>query len=232
LQLRKRGWGPARIALVRHGRNRLRLPEQKTIRRYEKSRPGELVHLDLKYLYRWKNSQREYAFAGVDDFSREAVAQIRPDRSSDDAAAFLERLGAELPYRIEAVMTDNDLIFTMRYAFNSQRQTCFQQACRSLGIEHWRARPRHHNRTARRNDSFVLWTRNVLRSIGRPQSPIPSLLNYLLMSSFASSRFSKGWRNVFVASGAPLMAIVISFAAFGKSLVFDEIRASAKWLIQ
>src|SRR6266496_1213587 len=67
LQLRKRGWGPARIALVlgighssvhrvlvRHGRNRLRLPEQKTIRRYEKSRPGELVHLDLKYLYRWK----------------------------------------------------------------------------------------------------------------------------------------------------------------------------------
>ena len=91
LQLRKRGWGPARIALVlgighssvhrvlvRHGRNRLRLPEQKTIRRYEKSRPGELVHLDLKYLYRWKNSQREYAFAGVDDFSREAVAQNSP----------------------------------------------------------------------------------------------------------------------------------------------------------
>jgi len=156
LQLRKRGWGPARIALVlgighssvhrvlvRHGRNRLRLPEQKTIRRYEKSRPGELVHLDLKYLYRWKNSQREYAFAGVDDFSREAVAQIRPDRSSDDAAAFLERLVAALPYRIEAVMTDNDLIFTMRYAFHSQRQTRFQQACRSLGIEHWRARPRH-----------------------------------------------------------------------------------------
>ncbi len=156
LQLRKRGWGPARIALVlgighssvhrvlvRHGRNRLRLPEQKTIRRYEKSRPGELVHLDLKYLYRWKNSQREYAFAGVDDFSREAVAQIRSDRSSAYAAAFLERLVAELPYRIEAVMTDNDLIFTMRYAFHSQRQTRFQQACRSLGIEHWRARPRH-----------------------------------------------------------------------------------------
>jgi hypothetical protein len=52
-------------------------------------------------------------------------------------------LVAELSYRIEAVMTDNDLIFTMRYAFHSQRQTRFQQACRSLGIEHWRARPRH-----------------------------------------------------------------------------------------
>ncbi len=55
---------------------------------------------------------------------------------------------------------------------------------------------------------------------------------YLLMSSFASSRFSNGWRNCFVWSGAPLMAIVISFAAFGKSPVFDEIRASARWLIQ
>jgi len=156
LRLRRHGWGPVRIALalrighssvhrvlVRYGRNQLRLPEKKIVRRYEKSRPGELVHVDLKYLYRWKNSQREYAFAGVDDFSREAVAQIRSERSSGDAVAFLERLVAALPYRIEAVMTDNDLIFTMRYAFHSQRQTRFQQACRSLGIEHWRARPRH-----------------------------------------------------------------------------------------
>ena len=79
----------------------------------------------------------------MDDFSREAVAQIRPDRSSGDAAAFLERLVADLPYRIEAVMTDNDLIFTMRYAYHAQRQTRFQQACRSLGIQHWQARPHH-----------------------------------------------------------------------------------------
>lgn len=156
LELRNRGWGPARIAvalevghssvhrvLLRHGRNRLRQKEKRIFRRYEKSRPGELVHLDLKYLYRWKNTPREYAFAGVDDFSREAVAQIRPERTSKDAADFLERLVAELPYRVEAVMTDNDLIFTMHYAFHSGRQTRFQQACRSLGIAHWRARPRH-----------------------------------------------------------------------------------------
>src|SRR5712692_9620347 len=65
-----------------------------------------------------------------------------------------------------------------------------------------------------------------------PQAPIPSLLNYLLMSSFASRRFSNGWRNGFVVSGAPLIAIVISLAAVGKSPVFDEIRASARWLTQ
>jgi transposase InsO family protein len=156
LQLRDRGWGPARIALSlcighstvhrvlsRHGRNRLRQPTPRVFRRYEKSRPGELLHLDLKYLYRWPNSPREYAYAVVDDFSREAVARIRPNRTSGDAVTFLEEVVTTLPYRIEAVMTDNDLIFTMRHAFHSQRQTRFQQACRSLGIQHWLAQPHH-----------------------------------------------------------------------------------------
>ncbi len=55
---------------------------------------------------------------------------------------------------------------------------------------------------------------------------------YLLMSSFASRRFSNGCRNGFVASGATLIACVISLAAVGKSPAFDEIRASARWLTQ
>ena len=156
LQLRKRGWGPARIALalgighsrvhrvlLRQGCNRLRQPVLRVFQRYEKSRPGELLHLDLKYLYRWPNSSREYTYAVIDDFSREAVARIRPNRSSSDAVTFLEEVVSVLPYRIEAVMTDNDLIFTMRHAFHSQRQTRFQQACRSLGIQHWLAQPHH-----------------------------------------------------------------------------------------
>jgi len=57
-------------------------------------------------------------------------------------------------------------------------------------------------------------------------------VSYLLMSSFASRRFSNGWRNGFVASGALLIAIVISLAAVAKSPAFDETRASARWLIQ
>lgn len=154
LELRTCGWGPARIALalrighssvhrilLRHGRNRLRQPTPRVFRRYEKSRPGELVHLDLKYLYRWPNSSREYAYAGVDDFSREVVVSVRAHRSSQDAAPFLEEIVTALPYRIEAVMTDNDLIFSMRRAYHAQRQTRFQQCCRSLGIEHWLTSP-------------------------------------------------------------------------------------------
>jgi transposase InsO family protein len=157
LRLRGRGWGPARIAwalqighssvhrvLLRQGRNRLRQPSKpRVFRRYEKSRPGELLHLDLKYLYRWANSSREYAYAVVDDFSREAVACVRPKRSSRDAADFLEEVVSTLPYRIEAVMTDNDLIFSMRFSPHSQRQTYFQQSCRSLGIAHWLTSPHH-----------------------------------------------------------------------------------------
>jgi hypothetical protein len=48
-----------------------------------------------------------------------------------------------LPYRIESVMTDNDLIFSMRYAYNPKRQTRFQQACNSLGIHHRLSQPQH-----------------------------------------------------------------------------------------
>src|SRR5260370_36693409 len=52
--------------------------------------------------------------------------------------------------------------------------------------------------------------------------------DYFLMSSFASRRFSNGCRNGFAASGATLIACVLSFAAVGKSPAFDEIRASAR----
>jgi transposase InsO family protein len=154
LRLRQRGWGPLRIALalpashatvhrvlVRHGRNRLRVPVRRPVVRYERSRPGELLHLDLKYLPDLDNPRPEYEFAAVDDFSREAVARIHAERTTADATAFLESVLVQLPYRVEAVMTDNDLVFTMRYAFYSKRQTRFEQACRSLGIEHRLLRP-------------------------------------------------------------------------------------------
>src|SRR4029079_18387460 len=45
------------------------------------------------------------------------------------------------PYPIEAVMTDNDLIFTMRFAYYRKRRTRFEQACQSLGIHHRLLRP-------------------------------------------------------------------------------------------
>jgi transposase InsO family protein len=150
---RDRGLGPANIALrvpaspstvyrclVATGRNQLRPAAPRVVRRYEKTRPGELLHVDLKYLPTLEN-RAEFEFVAVDDFSREAVVWIAPQRSAQHATTFLERVLAALPYPIEAVMTDNDLVFTMRFAYYSQRRTRFEQACRSLGIHHRLLRP-------------------------------------------------------------------------------------------
>ena len=147
------GWGVGRIAdelgvghgtvqrtLERTGRNRWPTPPRRPVRRYEKTRPGELVHLDYKYLPTLGNRQ-EFEYVAIDDFSREGVAHIAGDRSTVAATAFLEHVLAQLSYRVEAVMTDNDLLFTMRYAFHADRLTRFQQALRSAGIEHRLIRP-------------------------------------------------------------------------------------------
>jgi transposase InsO family protein len=155
LQLRRRRLGPARIAalvgisaktvhrvLVRHGQSRLPRPRRRPAKRYEKSRPGELLHVDIKMLPSLRNARYDYEFAAVDDFSREAVVALTTEQSSAAATSFLERVVATIPYRIEAVLTDNAMAFTMRYAQHSDRLTRFQQACRSLGIVHHLLRPR------------------------------------------------------------------------------------------
>jgi transposase InsO family protein len=148
------GWGVGRIAhelsighgtvqrvLERSGRNRWPTPARRPVRRYEKTRPGELLHLDYKYLPAL-TAREEFEYVAIDDFSREVVARIAGERSTRAATAFLEHVLTQLPYRVEAVMTDNDLLFTMRYAFYADRLTRFQQALRSAGITHRLIQPR------------------------------------------------------------------------------------------
>ena len=127
--------------LAQHGQSQLVRPARPTPRRYEKQRPGELLHLDLKYLPALRNARHDFEFAAVDDFSREAVVAIRTAQTSADAAAFLEHVTATLPYRIEAVLTDNAFAFTMRHAYHATRQTRFQQVCAALQIRHLVLRP-------------------------------------------------------------------------------------------
>lgn len=155
LQLRRRRLGPARIAvlvgvsaktvhrvLTRHGQARLPRPTRPPARRYEKSRPGELLHVDIKLLPALRNARYDYEFAAVDDFSREAIVAITTEQTSAAATTFLEQVVRDLPYRVEAVLTDNAFAFTMRRALHSDRLTRFEQACRSLGIVHHLLRPR------------------------------------------------------------------------------------------
>jgi transposase InsO family protein len=135
------GHSSVQRVLARHGVNQLPRPARVQPRRYEKTRPGELLHLDMKYLPALRNARHDFEFAAIDDFSREAVVAIRTDQTSSSAAAFLEHVVATLPYPIKAVLTDNAFMFTMRLAQHAERQTRFQQVCAALHIKHYVLRP-------------------------------------------------------------------------------------------
>ena len=135
------GHGTVQRLLEEHGVNQVPRPARPKPRRYEKQRPGELIHIDVKYLPALRNARNDFEFAAVDDFSREAVVWITTDQTSVAATRFLERVAAALPYPIEAVLTDNAFAFTMRHALHAERQTRFQQACQTLGIAHHLLRP-------------------------------------------------------------------------------------------
>lgn len=135
------GHSTVQRVLERHGLNQLPRPIRPKPKRYEKQRPGELLHIDFKYLPALRNARNDFEFAAVDDFSREAVVSIQTDQTSSAAAAFLERVLATLPYRVEAVLTDNAFAFTMRRAHHADRLTRFQQVCAAHDIRHYLLRP-------------------------------------------------------------------------------------------
>ena len=88
---------------VQYGLKRLAKVEQtiqerlkREAKRYNKSYPGELVHLDTKRLPLLKgqsaNKPREYLFVAIDDFSRELYADIFPIKPSIVQLAFSQAL--------------------------------------------------------------------------------------------------------------------------------------------
>jgi transposase InsO family protein len=130
--------------------------------RYERSRPGELVHIDVKKLGRikggagWRVRDRkqhynttvqdlagrrrrtvgwEYLHVAVDDSSRLAYAEVLADEKASSAIGFLRRAVAF--YRrhgieVERVLTDNG---------SAYRALMHALACRQLAIRHLRTRP-------------------------------------------------------------------------------------------
>jgi transposase InsO family protein len=111
--------------LVRVGLNRLaRLAPPPPAQRYERTRPGELVHLDIKPLgrilrvgHRIRPQQRgsvgagwEYVHVAVDDYSRAAYVEVLPDQTGATTAAFLRRTVGWFARRgipVARVLTDN-----------------------------------------------------------------------------------------------------------------------------
>ncbi len=104
--------------------------------RYERDRPGELVHMDVKKIGRipdgggWRAHGREigrtsiqkkarigydYVHSVVDDRSRFAYSEILPDEQAGTASAFFARALEEFAAHkvtVESVMTDNHWSYT------------------------------------------------------------------------------------------------------------------------
>ncbi|MBO8190105.1 IS481 family transposase, partial [Streptomyces spirodelae] len=164
-----RRWGPARIAhllhltpstvhrvLTRYGLARLTHLDRATgrvIRRYERDRPGELVHVDIKKLGnipdggghktlgrqagRKTRSAAGYSYlhTAVDDHSRLAYSEIHPDEKKDTATAFWQRAQdffATAGISVERVLTDNGACY---------RSRDWRDALSKAGIVHKRTRP-------------------------------------------------------------------------------------------
>ena len=122
--------------LRRHGCSRLVVPARLgEVVRYERSRPGELIHVDIKKLGRivtaghrvtGDRSKRakgtagwQHLFVAIDDHSRLGYAAVYPDETADSAIAFLNelvRFYSTHEIRVERVLTDNGTCFKRRWA--------------------------------------------------------------------------------------------------------------------
>lgn len=139
-------------ALKRLGLNRLdRLTPPEPIRRYERRRPGDLIHLDIKKLGRFnkvghrilghhrRNRSRglgyDYVHVAIDDHSRVAYVEVLEDETGKTCADFLARATmwfARKGVTVRRVMTDNGVGY---------KSHIFRDAARALGQRHIKTKP-------------------------------------------------------------------------------------------
>jgi transposase InsO family protein len=147
-----------RIGLGKLGRLGLEPAE-----RYERERPGALIHIDVKKLGRIQGGAGKRVFGGsshysgsytdaagrvrrtagwdfvhvaIDDCTRLAYAEVLDDEKASTAIGFLGRaveFFARHAITVERVMTDNG---------SPYRSAVHAIACRALGVRHLRTRPR------------------------------------------------------------------------------------------
>jgi transposase InsO family protein len=147
--------------LTRIGMGRLGRLGLEPARRYERARPGELIHVDVKKLGRIERGAGkrfsgrshhtprrtdaagvrrcttgwEFVHIAIDDCTRLAYAEVLPDEKATTAIAFLRRALAFFErhgIEVERLLTDNG---------SAYRSTIHAIACRTFGIRHLRTRP-------------------------------------------------------------------------------------------
>jgi len=137
--------------LRRHGLGRLgALDKPVPVVRYERSAPGELLHLDTKKLGRIegvghrihgdrtrcsRGAGWEYAHLAIDDYTRLSFAEVLPDETGESCALFLEHalsFFARHRIRVERLLTDNGAGY---------KSHAFDAVCQQSGIRHLWTRP-------------------------------------------------------------------------------------------
>ena len=134
--------------------------------RYQRDRPGELVHIDVKKLgrigrngpghrvtgrgpgRRSRGAGWEYVHVCVDDATRLAYVEVLDDEKATTAIGFLRRavqFYAAHGIQVEQLMTDNG---------SAYRSKLHAIACRTLGIKHIRTRP-YRPRTNGKAERFI-----------------------------------------------------------------------------
>ncbi len=160
--------------LLRVGLGKLsRLEPPEPPNRYQRRRPGELLHVDVKKLggitgvghritgqrqtfnatrrQARKLGQRagwQFVHVCVDDATRLAYVEVLADEKATTAVGFLKRaiaFYAAHGVNVERVMTDNG---------SAYRSTVHAFACRALGIRHLRTRP-YRPRTNGKAERFI-----------------------------------------------------------------------------
>lgn len=131
-----------RFRMIEYGIRRLARIEEKIqkklkqeARRYNKSYPGEMVHVDTRRLPLLTGESRtthryEYLLVGIDDYSRELYANIYPNKRTGSAKAFLDQMLYECPYIIECIYSDNG----KEYKGNEEKHV-FMKACLQHDID-------------------------------------------------------------------------------------------------
>jgi transposase InsO family protein len=175
--------------LRRWGCSRLPRPERDPVRRYERDRPGELVHVDTKKLGRFhvigkrilKDGVQRSRAAGwqhlhiaIDDHSRLAYTEVLASQDKQACAAFLRRAVAwyaDQGITVERVLSDN------AKAYHSHR---WRDTCQELGIGRRYTRPY----TPRTNGKAEALIKTLLREWA---------YRYAYPSSHHRARALNGW---------------------------------------
>ena len=179
--------------LTRIGLGRLsRLEPPEPANRYQRERPGELVHIDVKKLgkigrpgHRVNGDRRtrsrgigwEYVHVAIDDATRLVYVEVLADEKAVTAVGFLRRSVAhfgDYGIRVERVMTDNGPCY---------RAIVHALACRALAIRHLRTRP-YRPRTNGKAERFIRtmlggWAYGaVYQTSAQRQRALPAWIDY------------------------------------------------------